>query len=254
MSLLREICASSTAATPGAADREVRREGTEVSRGHSSSEPSERRPELVGSGSTPSSLPSLSRPTGPGEAGVTDGKHGTVSDDLLEQVLSRENMQRAWKRVKANGGAPGIDGMTIAAFPAFARQHWERIRSSLKAGTYHPAAVRRVMIPKPNGDLRPLGIPTVLDRVIQQAIAQVLTPRFDPHFSSHSYGFRYGKRAHEAVRAVEAANQAGYIHAVDCDLKSFLDPYSYYSLVAGGWSKSCGWFSKTRMRKPFCFP
>ncbi len=163
-------------------------------------------------------------------------------------------MQRAWKRVKANGGAPGIDGMAIAAFPAFARQHWERIRSSLKAGTYHPAAVRRVMIPKPNGDLRPLGIPTVLDRVIQQAIAQVLTPRFDPHFSSHSYGFRYGKRAHEAVRAVEAANQAGDIHAVDCDLKSFLDPYSYYSLVAGGWSKSCGWFSKTRMRKPFCFP
>ncbi len=100
-------------------------------------------------------------------------------------------MQRAWKRVKANGGAPGIDGMAIAAFPAFARQHWERIRSSLKAGTYHPAAVRRVMIPKPNGDLRPLGIPTVLDRVIQQAIAQVLTPRFDPHFSSHSYGFRW---------------------------------------------------------------
>jgi len=162
---------------------------------------------------------------------MTDGKHGSASDDLLEQVLSRENMLRAWKRVKANGGAPGSDGMTIAAFPAFARQHWERIRSSLKAGTYHPAAVRRVMIPKPNGDLRPLGIPTVLDRVIQQAIAQVLTPRFDPHFSSHSYGFRYGKRAHEAVRAVEVANQAGYVHAVDCDLKSFFDTVSHDRLT-----------------------
>ena len=92
---------------------------------------------------------------------MTDGKHGTASDDLLEQILSRQNMLKAWKRVKANGGAPGLDGMTITAFPAFARQHWERIRSSPIEGTYHPAAVRRVFIPKPNGDLRPLGIPTV---------------------------------------------------------------------------------------------
>jgi len=149
----------------------------------------------------------------------------------LEQILSRQNMLKAWKRVKANGGAPGLDGMTIAAFPAFARQHWERIRSSLIEGTYHPAAVRRVFIPKPNGDLRPLGIPTVLDRVIQQAIAQVLTPLFDPHFSTHSYGFRYGKQAHQAVRAVEAANRAGYTQAVDCDLKSFFDTVSHERLI-----------------------
>ncbi len=140
-------------------------------------------------------------------------------------------MLRAWKRVKANGGAAGVDGMTIAQFPAFARQHWERIRSDLKRGTYHPAAVRRVMIPKPNGDLRPLGIPTVLDRVIQQAIAQVLTPVFDPHFSSHSYGFRFGKQAHQAVRAVEAANAAGYTEAVDCDLKSFFDTVNHERLL-----------------------
>ncbi|MFM1944448.1 MAG: hypothetical protein RI897_3430 [Verrucomicrobiota bacterium] len=150
-SLLREICVPGTAATPGAAVREDRRVGTEVSRGHSSSEPSERRPKLVGSDSTPTSLPSASRPTGPAGSGVADGKHGTASDDSLEQILSRENMLRAWKRVKANGGAPGMDGMTIAAFPVFARQHWERIRSDLMRGTYHPAAVRRVMIPKPNG-------------------------------------------------------------------------------------------------------
>jgi RNA-directed DNA polymerase len=162
---------------------------------------------------------------------MTDGKHGTVSDDLLEQILSRKNMLTAWKRVKSNGGAPGCDGMTIAAFPAFARQHWERIRSSLLRGTYHPAAVRRVMIPKPNGDLRPLGIPTVLDRVIQQAIAQVLTPLFDPHFSTRSYGFRYGKRAHQAVRSVEAADKAGYAHAVDCDLKSFFDTVNHDRLM-----------------------
>jgi RNA-directed DNA polymerase len=238
-SLLREICAPSTAAAPtpgreqapGAPVREDRRAGTEVSRGHSSSETLEPRPELVGRGSTPSSLKPATRPDGQADSGTADGKHGTSSDDLWERILGRENLLKAWKRVKANGGAPGIDGMTIAAFPAFARQHWQRIRLSLREGTYHPAAVRRVFIPKPNGDLRPLGIPTVLDRVIQQAIAQMLTPLFDPHFSTHSYGFRYGKQAHQAVRAVEAANQAGYTQAVDCDLKSFFDTVNHERLM-----------------------
>jgi RNA-directed DNA polymerase len=190
-SLLREICAPGPAATSGAADREVRREGTEVSRGHSSGEAPSRRPELVMSPSTPQTDASASRPNGRAdESREAAGKPGGAPNDLLEQILSRKNLLQAWKRVKANGGAPGLDGMTVRAFPAFARQHWERIRSSLIAGTYHPAAVLRVFIPKPNGDLRPLGIPTVLDRVIQQAIAQVLTPLFDPHFSTHSYGFR----------------------------------------------------------------
>src|SRR5512146_2016702 len=218
-SLLREICVPGTAATPGAAVRKDRRVGTEVSRSHStgSHEPGKHpgrshnpgRAELVGRGSTPSPLPSASRPTGRADSGAAEGKPGTPSADLLEQILSPPNMRRAWQQVKANGGAAGMDGMTIARFPAFVRQHWERIHSDLQRGTYHPAAVRRVFIPKPNGDLRPLGIPTVLDRVIQQAIAQVLTPLFDPHFSAHSYGFRYGKRAHQAVRVVEAANAAG---------------------------------------------
>ena len=158
-------------------------------------------------------------------------EHGTSSDDLLERILSPENLQAAWLRVKTNGGAAGVDGMTIAQFPAFARQHWREIRSRLLAGTYHPAPVRRVFIPKPNGDLRPLGIPTVLDRVIQQAIAQILTPLFDPHFSTHSYGFRYGKRAHQAVRSVQAAAEAGYNYAVDCDLKSFFDTVKFDRLM-----------------------
>jgi RNA-directed DNA polymerase len=147
----------------------------------------------------------------------------------LERILSPENLQAAWLRVKANGGAAGVDGMTIAQFPAFARQHWGKIRSRLLAGTYHPAPVRRVFIPKPNGDLRPLGIPTVLDRVIQQAIAQILTPLFDSHFSTHSYGFRYGKQAHQAVRSVAA--EAGYNYAVDCDLKSFFDTVKFDRLM-----------------------
>jgi len=149
----------------------------------------------------------------------------------LERILSPENLQSAWLRVKANGGAAGVDGRTIAQFPAFARQHWQKIRSRLMAGTYRPAPVRRVFIPKPNGDLRPLGIPTVLDRVIQQAIAQILTPIFDPHFSTHSYGFRYGKRAHQAVRRVQEAAQAGYGYAVDCDLKSFFDTVKFDRLM-----------------------
>ncbi len=98
---------------------------------------------------------------------------------MMEQILARENMLKAWQRVKSNAGAPGIDGMTVEAFPAFSREHWPRICSALMSGTYRPAPVRRVFIPKPDGTQRPLGVPMVLDRVIQQALAQVLTPLFD---------------------------------------------------------------------------
>ena len=161
-SLLREICAPGSPATAGAPVREDRRAGTEVSRGRSSGGGPPRRPELVGRGSTPSLWPETTTPDGRVSAPRgTDGKHGTPSDGLLERILARENLLKAWHRVKANRGAAGMDGMTIGAFPAFARQHWARIRSCLLAGTYRPAAVRRVFIPKPNGDLRPLGIPTV---------------------------------------------------------------------------------------------
>ena len=105
---------------------------------------------------------------------------------MMEQVLTPANLRTAWQRVKSNAGAPGIDGMTVDAFPAFCRKHWPRIRSALMTGTYRPAPVRRVFIPKPDGSQRPLGVPTVLDRVIQQALAQVLNPLFENGFSDHS--------------------------------------------------------------------
>ena len=126
---------------------------------------------------------------------------------MMEQVLAPENLRAAWRRVKANAGAPGIDGMTVEQFPAFCREQWPGIRSALMDGTYRPAPVRRVFIPKPDGRQRPLGVPTVLDRLIQQALAQVLTPLFESEFSDHSYGFREGRNAHQAVREVEAGWQ-----------------------------------------------
>jgi RNA-directed DNA polymerase len=231
-SLLRETCNPSSSATAGAGASNGPCEGTGVSRGHSSEVGPSRRPKLVNWGST---APTLLETTTPSGRVTTqrraEHEHGTPSDDLLERIISPENLQKAWLRVKANGGASGVDGMTIAQFPAFARQYWETIRLRLMAGTYRPMPVRRVFIPKPNGDLRPLGIPTVLDRVIQQAIAQLLTPLFDPGFSTHSFGFRYGKRAHQAVRSVQAAAQAGYAYAVDCDLKSFFDTVKFDRLM-----------------------
>jgi len=140
-------------------------------------------------------------------------------------------MLQAWKRVKANKGAAGMDGMSIDEFPEFARHHWERIRSALEQGTYRPAAVLRVMIPKATGGQRPLGIPTVLDRVIQQAIAQVIGPLFEPHFSTHSYGFRPQRSARMALEAMEHAHRDGLRFAVDCDLKSFFDTVNHGLLM-----------------------
>jgi RNA-directed DNA polymerase len=161
------------------------------------------------------------------------GKHGVVEDDSwMERVLDPENLKRAWKRVKANGGAPGLDGMTVEAFPAFAKENGERICCDLREGRYRPAPVRRVFIPKPDGTERPLGIPTVLDRVIQQAIAQVLTALYDGEFSDHSYGFREGRNAHQAARRVEDAYRERRRHAVDCDLKSFFDTVDHERLLA----------------------
>ena len=146
-----------------------------------------------------------------------------MSEDLLERILAPENLQAAWKRVKGNHGAPGIDGVTVEAFPAHAHADWDRIRRQLLNGTYRPQPVLRVEIPKRGGGKRPLGIPTVWDRLIQQAILQELTPLFDPGFSASSFGFRPGRSAHGAVRQVRDYAQAGYRHVVDLDLEKFFD-------------------------------
>ena len=153
------------------------------------------------------------------------------NDHLLERILSRENMLKAWKRVKANKGAPGIDGKSIEEFPEFARNHWDNIRESLLAGTYQPLPVRRVEIPKATGGTRPLGIPTVLDRLIQQAIYQVMMPIFDPNFSDHSYGFRPGRSAHNAVYQIREYIREGYRVAVDMDLSKFFDTVNHDVLM-----------------------
>jgi RNA-directed DNA polymerase len=153
------------------------------------------------------------------------------NDHLLERILSRKNMHKAWKRVKANKGAPGIDNMSIREFPEFARNNWDDIRQSLLDGTYRPLPVKRVEIPKPTGGIRPLGIPTVTDRLIQQAIYQALMPVFDPGFSEFSYGFRLGRSAHEAVRKVREYIREGYRAAVDMDLSRFFDSVNHDVLM-----------------------
>jgi len=153
------------------------------------------------------------------------------NDHLLERMLSRENMLKAWKRVKANKGAPGIDNMSVEDFPEYARNKWDSIRESLLAGIYQPSPVRRVEIPKATGGTRPLGIPTVLDRVIQQSIYQVLMPMFDPGFSESSYGFRPGRSAKDAVYQIREYIREGYRVAVDMDLSKFFDTVNHDVLM-----------------------
>jgi RNA-directed DNA polymerase len=168
---------------------------------------------------------------GDGSARVTI--QPALDQNLMAQILDSENMQRAWKRVKSNQGAPGIDGMALEDFPAFAREHWASIRQSLLEGCYQPAPVRRVMIPKRDGSgQRMLGVPRVLDRVIQQAILQVLTPIFDPEFSESSYGSRPHRSAHGAIFQVKAFIKAGYRGAVDLDLEKFFDQVNHDVLMS----------------------
>jgi RNA-directed DNA polymerase len=140
---------------------------------------------------------------------------------LMEEVCGRENLVRAWQRVRGNKGTPGVDGMTIADAKSYLREHWPNIRSQLLAGTYRPQPVRRVEIPKPDGGIRKLGVPCVVDRLIQQALLQVLQKRWDPTFSEHSYGFRPGRSAHQAVAQAQRYVAEGYSVVVDLDLERF---------------------------------
>jgi RNA-directed DNA polymerase len=173
-------------------------------------------------------------PTGDGaSAGGADRalKQDEAKQELLEAVLASDNLARAWKRVKSNKGAPGIDGVTVQDWPAHAREHWPALREQIEQGRYRPQAVRRVEIPKPDGGKRLLGIPTVTDRVVQQAIAQVLTPIFDPTFSDSSFGFRPGRNAHQAIRQVQATVKDGRRIAVDLDLAKFFDTVNHDVLM-----------------------
>ena len=161
-----------------------------------------------------------------------DRGHSGLEADLMRQVLTRENLQRAWEQVRANHGAPGSDGMTVEQFPEFVHSpQWGIVKQALQEGTYQPQPVRRVYIPKADGGQRPLGIPTVLDRVIQQALAQVLGPMFEPGFSRFSYGFRPRRGAHDAVRQVQEYLKRGYTVAVDCDLARFFDSVNFDVLM-----------------------
>jgi RNA-directed DNA polymerase len=155
-----------------------------------------------------------------------------VRTGLWERFLSRENLVRALRRVEQNAGAAGIDGMTVAELRPWLKEQWPEIRGRLEAGTYRPQPVRRVVIPKPSGGTRLLGVPTALDRLIQQALLQVLTPVFDPHFHDCSFGFRPGRSAHQAVERARQSIADGAAWAVDVDLDSFFDRVGHDALMA----------------------
>jgi len=162
---------------------------------------------------------------------LRDSTQKATYEDLMEQVVTKDNATVAWLAVKRNGGAPGIDRMTTGQLGDHIRKHWEVLNAKLLAGTYVPSPVKRVEIPKPNGGTRMLGIPTVVDRWIQQMLLQVLQPVFDPTFSEHSYGFRPGRSAHGAVRAAQQYVQAGKNWVVDMDITKFFDRVNHDILM-----------------------
>ena len=154
------------------------------------------------------------------------------SMELMEEVLEEKNLRRALKRVQANRGAAGLDGMSVEQLPEYLKEHWLAIRKQLLQGAYRPQPVRRVDIPKPDGRMRKLGIPTVLDRMIQQAVLQVLQPHWDRTFSEHSWGFRPGRSAHQAVVEAQQYIAEGHRWVVDIDLERFFDRVNHDRLMA----------------------
>ena len=162
----------------------------------------------------------------PGDTAPHPAKAG-----LWEQVMARENLAEALTRVEQKAGASGIDGMSTKELRPWLKDHWPEVRSQLDAGTYRPQPVRRVMIPKPSGGMRKLGVPAVVDRLICQAIAQVLTPIFDPQFHPHSFGFRPGRSQHHAVERARQFITDDAAWCVDFDLDSFLVPSSHCQRV-----------------------
>ena len=180
-----------------------------------------------GQGQTPES-----RPVGVETVPASSSWTKAEPDPLMEAVVDKANMARAYRRVVANKGAPGADGMTVHQLADHLKQYWSTLRERLLAGEYHPSPVRAVEIPKPKGGTRQLGIPTVTDRLIQQALLQVLTPIFDPSFSESSYGYRPKRSAQQAVSAMKAHVTAGHRWVVDLDLEAFFDRVNHDLLMA----------------------
>ena len=150
---------------------------------------------------------------------------------LMEQILSRQNLLTALKRVEKNKGSHGIDGMSVQTLRRHLMDHWDFLKATLVEGTYQPQPVRRVEIPKPDGGVRLLGIPTVTDRLIQQSITQVLSPIYDPNFSDHCYGFRPKRSAHDAVHRAKGYIKEGYRWMIDVDLEKFFDRVNHDKLM-----------------------
>lgn len=170
-----------------------------------------------------------------GASGVTVMREtywSEADERLMEEIISRGNMQRAYNRVVSNKGAAGVDGMSTGELKGYLQTDWQRVKGELLSGTYHPQPVRKVEIPKPGGGTRMLGIPTVLDRLIQQAVYQELGPMFEPGFSASSYGFRPGRSAHQAVEAARRAVTEGRRWVVDIDLAKFFDRVNHDILMS----------------------
>ena len=167
-------------------------------------------------------------------AATTESHDPVKLVNLLEEVLDKQNLHRAYYQILSNKGArtPGVDGMTVPQLKAYVQKHWPKIEEQLRQGAYKPLPVKRVEIPKPNGGVRKLGIPSALDRLLQQAVLQVLQPIFDPTFSDHSYGFRPGRSAHQAVAKAQEYQQEGYRWVVDMDLEKFFDRVDHDRLMA----------------------
>jgi RNA-directed DNA polymerase len=149
---------------------------------------------------------------------------------LMERVVERDNLFRAFKQVQSNGGSPGRDGRTVGELAPDLKEHWPRLKQALLEGTYHPQPVKRVEVPKPQGGVRKLGVPTVVDRFIQQAVMQVLQAQWDPTFSDSSFGFRPGRNAHQAVKRAQSSLKAGDSWVVDMDLEKFFDRVNHDKL------------------------
>jgi len=185
-------------------------------------------------GSRPAHPSTTTKPQGEVRHGYgTQAEQESSRGITLEDILSPENLSQAWKQVRANKGAAGVDRMEVGDFPDFYAKHGETIHRKLMEGSYSPSPVRRVMIPKDKGQYRSLGIPTVLDRLIQQAIAQALTPQYEAVFSDRSYGFRPRRSAHGAIEMMhkEGLAKGKKAHVVDCDLKAFFDTVDHQKLM-----------------------